>query len=59
VFWNLNASDNVPVKSDKSGAALISGFSPAIVKAVLSADTSEFTPEAIMLKAIMVDRYTI
>jgi hypothetical protein len=59
VFWNLNASDNVPVKSDKSGAALISGFSPAIVKAVLSADTSEFTPEAIMLKAIMVDRYTV
>jgi hypothetical protein len=59
VFWNLNASDNVPVKSDKSGAALVSGFSPAIVKAVLSADTSEFTPEAIMLKAIMVDRYTV
>jgi hypothetical protein len=59
VFWNINASDNVPVKSDKSGAALVSGFSPAIVKAVLSADTSEFTPEAIMLKAIMVDKYTV
>ena len=59
VFWNLNASDNAPVKSDKSGAALISGFSPAIVKAVLSADTSAFTPEAIMLKAIMVDRYAV
>jgi hypothetical protein len=59
VFWNLNASDNVPVKSDKSGAALVSGFSPAIVKAVLSADTSEFTPEAIMLKAIMIDKYAV
>jgi hypothetical protein len=59
VFWNINASDNVPVKSDKSGAALVSGFSPAIVKAVLSADTSEFTPEAIMLKAIMIDKYAV
>jgi hypothetical protein len=59
VFWNLNASDNAPVKSDKSGAALVSGFSPAIVKAVLAADTSDFTPEAIMLKTIMTDRYAV
>lgn len=59
VFWNLNASDNVPVKSDKSGAALVSGFSPAIVKAVIAADTSEFTPEGIMMKTIMQDRYEV
>ncbi len=59
VFWNLNAYDNVPVKSNDVGVALVSGFSPAIVKAILSADTSEFTPEAIMLKTIMVDRYAV
>jgi hypothetical protein len=59
VFWNINASDNVPVKSDKSGTALVSGFSPAIVKAVLSADMSQFTPEGIMLKAIMADKYKV
>jgi len=59
VFWNLNASDNVPVKADKSGAALVSGFSPSIMKALLSADLSEFTPEGIMLKTIMVPRYDI
>lgn len=59
VFWNLNASDNVPVKSDKSGAALVSGFSPSIVKAVLGADMSEFTPYGIMMKTIMNDRYTL
>ena len=59
VFWNINSSDNVPVKADKSGAALVSGFSPAIVKALLSADMSDFTPEGIMLKTVMVDRYTI
>jgi hypothetical protein len=59
VFWNINAYDNVPVKHDESGVALVSGFSPAIVKAILSADASEFTPEAIMLKTIMVDRYSV
>ena len=26
VFWNLNAKDNAPVKFDKTGAALVSGF---------------------------------
>jgi hypothetical protein len=57
VFWNLNSHDNVPVKSDKSGAALVSGFSPSIVKALLQADMSEFTPEGIMRKTVMVDRY--
>lgn len=59
VFWNLNSHDNVPVKYDTRGVALVSGFSPAIVKAVLSADTSQFTPEAIMRKAVMVDRYAL
>jgi hypothetical protein len=59
VFWNLNAYDNVPVKYDTRGVALVSGFSPAIMKAVLSADTEQFTPEGVMLKAIMNDRYAI
>jgi len=58
VFWNLNSSDNVPVKADKSGAALVSGFSPSIMKALLAADMSEFTPEGIMLKTVMSDRYS-
>jgi hypothetical protein len=57
VFWNLNSSDNTPVKADKSGAALVSGFSPAIVAALLGADMDEFTPEGIMLKSIMKERY--
>jgi hypothetical protein len=59
VFWNLNSSDNVPVKYDQRGAALVSGFSPSIVKAVLSADTDQFTPEGIMMKTIMVPRYDL
>lgn len=59
VFWNLNAHDNVPVKYDKKGVALVSGFSPAIMKAVLAGNAEDFTPEGVMLKAIMVDRYAI
>jgi hypothetical protein len=59
VFWNLNASDNVPVKADKSGAALVSGFSPSIMTSLLAADMDQFTPEGIMLKTVMSDRYTL
>lgn len=60
VFWNLNGSyGNAPVKFNKSGTALVSGFSPAIVKPLLSADFEAFTPEAVMMKTIMVDRYKV
>ena len=60
VFWNLNASyGNSPVKFDKSGTALVSGFSPAIVKPLLSGDLDGFTPESVMLKTIMDDRYKV
>ena len=59
VFWNINAADNVPVKHDASGVALVSGFSPSIVKSVLSADMDQFTPEGIMMKTIMSDRYSL
>ena len=59
VFWNLNAADNVPVKMNENGVALVSGFSPTIVKSVLSADMDEFTPEGIMMKTIMSPRYDV
>ena len=59
VFWNLNAQDNAPVKFDTSGTALVSGFSPAIVKPLLSGNMEDFTPESIMLKTIMQDRYAV
>jgi hypothetical protein len=59
VFWNLNSSDNVPVASDKSGAALVSGFSPSIMTSLLAADLDQFTPEGIMLKTVMSDRYKL
>lgn len=58
VFWNLNAREgNVPVRYDQEGVALISGFSPSIMKTVLSADS--IYPEGIMLDTIMNERYDI
>ena len=59
VYWNLNAADNVPVKHNAQGVALVSGFSPSIVKSVLSADMDQFTPEGIMMKTIMNPKYDI
>jgi hypothetical protein len=59
VFWNLagNRYGNVPVTVDDSGAILVSGFSPSIMKSVLSLSAQNFTPTAAMLETVMVDRY--
>lgn len=59
VFWNLNDAGNTPVTFDKKGAALVSGFSPALLTAVLADDLEQFTPQSVMLKAVMVDRYAL
>jgi hypothetical protein len=60
VFWNLNAAyGNTPVKFDKRGTALVSGFSPAVAKGILGNDMDDFTPEAILLKTVMISRYDL
>jgi hypothetical protein len=58
VFWNLNArSGNVPVKQDKKGVALVSGFSPAIMKSILGAE--DLDPVNVMLATINSPRYAV
>ena len=57
VFWNLRSTDSVPVKFDQSGTALISGFSPAVMKAVLSGDA--MTPEGIVRATVDIPRYSV
>ena len=57
VFWNLRATDNVQVKFDQRGTALVSGFSPSVMKGVLSG--AAMTPEAIMRATIDVPRYNV
>lgn len=58
IFWNIaHRGENVPVKFNEKGVALVSGFSPTIVKSILSTDLEQFTPYNMMLKTIMNDRY--
>lgn len=57
VFWNLNSSGNAPASSNASNVGLVSGFSPSIMKSVLSA--KDFTPYGIMLETIMKERYDV
>lgn len=57
VFWNLNDYSNVPVSYDAKGVALVSGFSPAIMKAILGADMDTLTPETIMRDTVCIERY--
>ncbi len=59
VFWNLHARQdggNNPVKFDQNGTALVSGFSPSIMKSILS--STKFSPYDIMLETLNSDRYS-
>jgi len=58
VFWNINSHDNVPVKHNTNGVALVSGFSPTIVKNIMNA-SEKFDPENIMLETVMNSRYDL
>lgn len=62
IYWNLHSHDNVPVKFDTSGTALVSGFSPSIMKPILATKFDEavvLTPRELMLEAILNERYDI
>jgi hypothetical protein len=56
VYWNIQSRNGgVPVAFDKSGTALVSGFSPAIMTSLLGGDIE--SPQQIMDKTIMSERY--
>ena len=57
VFWNLQSrrEGNFPVQITDNGTALISGFSPSILKSVLTGE--EMSPISIMNKTINSERY--
>ena len=58
VFWNLNArAGNVPVKYDKKGVALVSGFSPAIMTSILAAE--DLDPVSVMMQTLNSPRYAV
>ena len=58
VFWNIAArTGQSPVTFDQNGTALVSGFSPAIMKSILAA--KNFNPQSIMLEALSDPRYNV
>lgn len=57
VFWNVNSqSGTVPVTKGTCGTALVSGFSPSIMKSLLK---GTLEPLQVMLDTVMVDRYKV
>ena len=50
VFWNLDAEMGTPAQCDDDSVAMVSGFSPSIMKAILNAE--EFTPMDVMMEAL-------
>ena len=50
VFWNLDAHFGTPARCSDDSVAMVSGFSPSIMKAVLNAE--EFNPVSVMLEAL-------
>jgi hypothetical protein len=58
IFWRVDVKvlGNNPVKFDETGTALISGFSPSILKSVLGGDI--LSPERVMLRTINDPRYS-
>jgi len=55
IFWNINSrSETIPIKKNDMGVALVSGFSPAIVKMVLSDKTE---PYESLLEQLNNERY--
>jgi hypothetical protein len=58
IFWNVNGSDNVPVKADDNGTMLVSGFSASILKYILNNDVEIPTPRQLMLQVLNSERYS-
>ena len=53
VFWNISSrSGNSPVRFDETGAVLVGGYSPVIMKEVLSGKITGMTPEKFVISAV-------
>jgi hypothetical protein len=50
VFWNLDTHFGTPAECSDDSVAMVSGYSPSIMKAVLNAE--EFNPISVMMEAL-------
>lgn len=59
IFWNLrsNNTQDMPVKYNEKGVALLSGYSPSLFKTILSGTEKDLTPYSILRKVIDDERY--
>ena len=59
VYWNIQSrsDSNKPVRFDKNGTCLVSGFSPSLLKNLLSG--KDITPLSMMLQVIDSERYSV
>ena len=56
VYWNIQSrGNNIPVAFDETGTALISGFSPSILKSIVKGEIT--SPQGIMDETILSPRY--
>ena len=56
VFWNVNGSTtDFPVSVQDNGTALVAGYSPAVMKAIMS--SRDFSPYTIMRTVLDGERY--
>lgn len=55
IFWNVRTSTGVPAKMNEYGVALVSGYSPSIMKNILG---GEISPMEMMLKVLNSERYS-
>ena len=50
VFWNLNSYSGNQSTMNEDGVCMVSGFSPSIMKAILSCE--DFNPMNVMMEAL-------
>ena len=58
VFWNVSSrNDNLPVRFDEAGTALVSGYSASIIKTFLGTAKRNLNPVSIMMETLNSERY--
>lgn len=60
IFWNVRATANkdFPVQENEQGVALVSGFSPSLLKDIM--ESGEFTtPEELLQRILANPRYSV
>lgn len=59
VFWNVRSTNTTPLLANNTNVALVSGYSPNILKSVLESKYDSMTPIHIVLNTILNEKYDI